>query len=221
MTYGAPGPQPPHGYGPPQQPPREPSPWTSPAVIIAIVAGVLILVGGALAAIVFIPKGSDEQAAPVTVTQVAPDPAQPRTDDDLDADSAPAAPQPGQIRPLPDDPDPRDPNEAPRDVPTVPGTDWQGFASGPRCNAADDPAVAIAETARSRIVICRVGAQGGLYYKGLADGNPIELQFPRREGGGYVATNGPTSYRVDAAALVITRSGETLAVEPTIHYWSK
>jgi hypothetical protein len=109
----------------------------------------------------------------------------------------------------------------PRATPTVPGTDWQGFVSGPRCNAAGDPAVMIGQTSRSNVVVCQVGTQvGRYYYKGLADGQSTELQFPTRSGDQFVAVNVDTTYEMTPAALTISTNGSVVAAEPMIYYWT-
>ncbi len=205
---GYPGAYGPGGYpqGPPPPPPR--SPWTSPAVLVAIGAGVLLVVAGVLAAFLLIPadeESTDTAAAsstasePPTITSTVtqPPPATPTT-------STP--------------PPPTVPN---RPAPTVAGADWQGFVTGPRCNAADDPAVAIGQTSRSRVVICQVGNQTGRwYYKGQAPEGGIELQFPTRVGNTFEARNGAVRYLVSPSSLTITEGGSVLANEPMLAYWS-
>lgn len=103
---------------------------------------------------------------------------------------------------------------------SVVGADGRGFTSGPRCNAAEDPAIFIGETSRSRVVICQVGSQVGRnYYKGYADGQTIEVGYPTRSGSTFTAINGSTSYIVSPSALVIRDGGSVAANEPMIQSW--
>lgn len=205
---GYPGAYGPGGYpqGPPPQPPR--SPWTSPAVLVAIGAGVLLVVAGGLAAFLLIP--SDEESSDTTAaTTTNPEPA-------TITSTVTRSPTPPQttVTTTP----PPVPN---RPTPTVTGADWQGFVTGPRCNAADDPAVAIGQTSRSRVVICQVGNQTGRwYYKGQAPEGGIELQFPTRVGNTFEARNGAVRYLVSPASLTIVEGGSVLTNEPMLAYWS-
>ncbi|MFB7722092.1 serine/threonine-protein kinase [Nocardia sp. NPDC056100] len=103
----------------------------------------------------------------------------------------------------------------------VSGTDAQGFAGSPRCNA-DNPAYAIGRTAASRVLVCRTGV-GRYYYKGyrISDGAGIELDDPVPDGsGGFTATNpgDGTQYRLTAATLTIVKGGNVLANETMIEY---
>ncbi|MFF2555580.1 protein kinase [Nocardia sp. NPDC058058] len=104
---------------------------------------------------------------------------------------------------------------------SVSGTDAQGFAGSPRCNA-DNPAYAIGRTAASRVLVCRTGV-GRYYYKGYrnSDGAGIELDDPVPDGsGGFTATNPAdgTQYRISAATLTIVKGGNVLANETMIEY---
>ncbi|MEC3951635.1 protein kinase [Nocardia sp. CDC153] len=105
---------------------------------------------------------------------------------------------------------------------SVNGTDGQGFtAQSPRCNA-DDPAMAIGRTDKSRLVVCRT-ATGRFYYKGLriSDNAGIQLDDPVPDGtGGFTVTNPTdgTQYRITAYSLVITVSGQVAANESMIEY---
>ncbi|WP_067566930.1 serine/threonine-protein kinase [Nocardia acidivorans] len=104
---------------------------------------------------------------------------------------------------------------------SVSGTDAQGFASNPRCDA-DNPAYAIGRTAASRVLICRTGV-GRYYYKGVrnSDGAGIELDDPVPDGsGGFLITNpgDGTRYTVTAAALTIVSGGKVVADEAMIEY---
>lgn len=190
------------GPVPPGQPPR--SPWSSPVVLVAAAAGVLLVVAGVLAAVILIPESEPGPVSSSSTTVVTATGGSTITS----VVTAPPATAP------PTTPTPT------HNSPTVPSTDWQGFSDGPRCNASNDPAVAIGLTGRSRVVICRVGADGGLYYKGLADGDAIELQFPIRSGDTFTATNGAYSYIVSPTSLMITKGGSVLNSEPMIAYWS-
>ncbi|GAB20953.1 hypothetical protein GOPIP_001_00780 [Gordonia polyisoprenivorans NBRC 16320 = JCM 10675] len=201
---------PPQGYGPGYPPPR--SPWSSPLVIAAIVVGVLVVIGAGVGAY-WLTRGSDssDSAADSASTSVASASTQTVTSTVTGPGGAsgptgvPTTTTQPQVRPNP----------------TVSGADWQGFLSGPRCNAADDPAIVIGRTSRSQVVICQVGNQTGRwYYKGLADGNPIEIGYPQMVGATYVARNGAVTYTVSPSALVISENGATLATEPMLEYWS-
>ncbi|GAC48620.1 hypothetical protein [Gordonia aichiensis] len=216
----------------PQLPPQR-SPWSSPAVIIAIVTGVLLVIGVVLAALLLLPRLDDNSSdaaasSSLTPTTGAHGDAGPAsgTSGSGGAGNATSAPETQA-----DDPQNNHSQDtgtqngggqsAPHATPDISGTDWQGFTSGPRCNAADDPAVMIAETNRSQIVICQVGAQTGRwYYKGLADGDSIEVGYPTRSGNTFSATNGNVTYVVGPGQLDIQKNGETIASEPTIAYWS-
>ncbi len=105
-------------------------------------------------------------------------------------------------------------------APTVSGTNRQGFISGgPSCNSTN-PAVAIAVTTGSRIVICETGV-GRYYYKGqrLSDGATIELDDPTPTGNGFTVTNKDVTYKLTSAGLVITGSGGELGREPALEFW--
>ncbi|MGW5113369.1 protein kinase domain-containing protein [Nocardia sp. NPDC004123] len=105
---------------------------------------------------------------------------------------------------------------------TVSGTDTQGFTvQPPRCNA-DDPAMAIGRTDKSRLVVCRT-ATGRFYYKGvrISDNAGIQLDDPVPDGtGGFTVTNPTdgTQYRITAYSLVITTGGQVAANESMIEY---
>ncbi|MFF0612241.1 protein kinase [Nocardia tengchongensis] len=103
----------------------------------------------------------------------------------------------------------------------VSGTDAQGFAQTPRCNA-NDPAMSIGRTGKSRLVVCR-SATGRYYYKGLriSDGAEIQLNDPVPDGnGGFIVTNPTdgTQYKITAYGLVITKDGQVQADEPMVEY---
>ncbi|ANY22957.1 hypothetical protein [Gordonia terrae] len=201
------------GYPSGQVPPGPPrSPWSSPAVLVAIGAGVLLVVVGVLAALLLIPADDDSADRDTadggppsgsTVTSTVTRPAE--TTAPTTTPTTPTLTSPTPVRP----------------APTVAGADWQGFTTGPRCNAAGDPAVVVGQTSRSRVVICQVGTQTGRwYYKGLAPEGGIELQFPTRTGDTFEARNGAVRYLVSPASLTIVEGGAVLAEEPMLAYWS-
>ena len=70
------------------------------------------------------------------------------------------------------------------------------------------------------MIICRVGEAGGLYYKGVADGNLKHIDFPAQEGNTSSHDRDRTS-SVTPSGLVIRQDGTTIADEPAIAYWSK
>ncbi|MCR5979961.1 hypothetical protein GDN83_19820 [Gordonia jinghuaiqii] len=198
------GSYPPGGH--PPGPPR--SPWSSPAVLVAIGAGILLVVVGVLAALLLIPSDEDSadqdtaagsQSTASTFTSTVTQSPAPTPTTNLTPATTPTS----------------------RPTPTVAGADWQGFTSGPRCNAADDPAIAIGQTSRSRVVICQVGsATGRWYYKGLAPEGGIEVQFPTRTGDTFEARNGAVRYIVSPASLTIVDGGSVIGEEPMLAYWS-
>lgn len=199
MTYPAPGPE----Y---QAPHNDRSPWSSPVVLVSIAAGVLLVIAGALAAFLLIPHHDVNPPAAETTATVtaggAPSPAATTTTTPITT--------PDITTPVPVHPQP-----------TIAGTDWQGFYDGPRCNAADDAAVAIGQTSRSQIVICQVGSQTGrTYYKGSADGNDVEISYPQQVGDTFHVTNRGVTYVISPQALTIVQGGATLADEPMVAYWT-
>lgn len=198
----------PEGYGYPVAGP--PAPNRTPQVLAAIAAVVAL---GAVAALVYLftrPDDAASQATPseapnsvVTVTQAAPS---------------------THVETV--DPEPVTPKTVTTTVPhsggsvTVSGADNQGFYGGPRCNAPEDPVVFVGRTSRSRVAICQVGNQVGRnYYKGLADGDAIEIGYPSRSGNSFTAVNGNVSYTVSPSALVITQNGSVIANETMIESW--
>ncbi|MDI9915903.1 DUF4190 domain-containing protein [Rhodococcus sp. IEGM 1379] len=105
-------------------------------------------------------------------------------------------------------------------LPTVTGTDRQGFISnGPSCNA-NNPAVAVAITTGSRIVVCETGV-GRYYYKGErgSDGAVIELDDPIRTREGFAASNGDVVYQLSPSGLVILDGGSEVASESAVEVW--
>ncbi|AFR48358.1 hypothetical protein [Gordonia sp. KTR9] len=191
----------------PPGPPR--SPWSSPAVLVAIGAGVLLVVVGVLAALLLIPT-DDESADRDTADGGQPSASTFTSTVTRSAETTTTTTTPTTTTPTPD-----------RPTPTVAGADWQGFTTGPRCNAAGDPAVVVGQTSRSRVVICQVGTQTGRwYYKGLAPEGGIELQFPTRTGDTFEARNGAVRYLVSPTSLTIVEGGTVLTEEPMLAYWS-
>ncbi|MCJ0906619.1 DUF4190 domain-containing protein [Rhodococcus sp. ARC_M6] len=105
-------------------------------------------------------------------------------------------------------------------LPTVTGSDRQGFISnGPSCNA-NNPAVAVAITTGSRIVVCETGV-GRYYYKGerLSDGAVIELDDPIRTREGFAVRNGDVTYQLSPNGLVILDGGSELGSESAVEVW--
>jgi hypothetical protein len=189
----------------PTPPPK--SPWSSPVVIGAIVAGALVLALAVLLGFLFIPE--DDNSATTSSTSATPPPNSTET---VTA-TAPTAVSSST-------PPPTTTTTRPTATPDVPGADSQGFLSGPRCNAAGDPAVMVGQTARSKVVVCQVGDQSGrYYYKGLAGEGAIEIQYPTRSGNSFTAINNDTTYLVDASSLTISTNGSVLTAEPMIYYW--
>lgn len=192
------------------QPPRKQSPWSSPPVLIAVIAGIVLLGGGVIAALVY-----TNSSAPSTSTQSSSPTQAPPNTVTFTATAEPTAQQPPQPTATP----PSTTNPAATPI-SVPGADRQGFTSGPRCNVADDDAVFIGLTDRSRVVICQVGTQTGrYYYKGLADGNSVEVSYPTRNGSTFVAANGNVQYVVSPSSLIIRQNGAVVAVEPMTASW--
>ncbi|GAA3961298.1 hypothetical protein [Gordonia caeni] len=196
-----------------QQQPPPPPPSRGPQILAAAAAVVALI---AVVAVVFLFVRSDDDSAPepaaagVSVVTEYPQAPQP-------GENEQAAPE-EQQQPAPP-PTPAAPAPAPGPV-SVAGADRQGFASGPRCNAAEDPAVFIGRTERSRVVVCQVGAQTGrYYYKGYANGNSIEVGYPTRSGSTFTATNKAVSYVVSPSSLTITENGAVLTREPMLQSW--
>lgn len=102
-------------------------------------------------------------------------------------------------------------------------TDGQGFVGRPgaHCNS-DDPAMAVARTDSSLVVVCETGA-GRFYYKGLRlrDGATIEIDDPVPAGSGFKATNDGVRYWLTSTALIITDGSQRLADEPVLQYWTR
>ncbi len=193
----------PRGSYPPPAPNRTPQ-------ILAVIAVIVAL--AAVAALVYLFTRSDDDGAHAGGAATAPETVVTVTENQ-------SAPQPGTTTVTQHTVTTTLPAPAGGAV-SVSGADGHGFYGGPRCNAPEDPVVFVGRTARSRVVVCQVGSQVGRnYYKGLADGNAIEIGYPTRSGSTFVATNGSVRYTVSPAALVITENGVTLANEPMLESW--
>lgn len=202
-----------HGYPQTGYPPPPPPPSRGPQ-ILAAAAAVVALIAVIAVVVLFVRSDGDDDADPeqaaagVSVVTEYPEAPQP-------GEHEQPAPEQQQPAPAP----PPQPTPAPGPV-SVAGADRQGFTSGPRCNAAEDPAVFIGRTARSRVVVCQVGAQTGrYYYKGYADGNSIEVGYPTRSGSTFTATNKAVSYIASPTSLTITENGAVLTREPMLQSW--
>ena len=199
----------PIGYPPPQKPDHT-------MTVLVSVIGVLVLIGLGVVAALFLTK-DDEQPATAAQSSAQPNAQQPNAaQPQAPAPEAPAAqnaaPQQQSV------PEPQ--NQPSTSSVSVSGADGRGFYSGPRCNAAEDPAVFVGYTAESRVVVCQVGSQNGrYYYKGSRGGNDIEIGYPSRSGSTFTAVNGNTTYRVSPSALVITENGSTIASESMVDSW--
>jgi hypothetical protein len=114
---------------------------------------------------------------------------------------------------------------SPPDTSTIPlgsSIDHQGFLGyqGARCNSTN-PAIAIARTSQSLVVICETGF-GRLYYKGmrLSDSASVEIDDPERTDTGFTATNAGVQYTLSPSTLVITQGATQLADETVLLYWA-
>lgn len=129
-----------------------------------------------------------------------------------------AAEQPSALpEPPPDSP------ALPEAQPPLPDADAQGFLTpvGARCNSTN-PAVAMARTAQSLVVICQTGV-GRFYYRGvgLQNGLAVEIDDPVPNGTGFVAQNNGVQYSVSPDALTITQGSQVLSNEPMLEYWPR
>ncbi|WP_131829184.1 hypothetical protein [Mycobacterium numidiamassiliense] len=115
------------------------------------------------------------------------------------------------------------PPPAPSTAALPPDADAQGFIgySGARCNYTN-PAIVIARTADSLIVICQTGV-GRLYYKGfgLQNNLSVEVADPARTGAAFIASNNGVQYSVSPHELVITQGPTVLSNEAMLTYWSR
>lgn len=195
------------------QPPKKPSPWGSPAVMIAIIAGVVLLAGGVVGAVIYT-SGKSTTAAPAS----SGEPTNPAPGTETGQPS-PQPPETVIVQPPVTVTHPPT-TTTPTSQVTVSGADRQGFLSGPRCNVSEDNAVFVGYTSRSEIVICQVGDQVGRnYYKGYADGNSTEVSYPTRSGNTFVATNGNVEYIVSPSSLTIRQNGSVIGSETMIDSW--
>ena len=195
---------------PPQGPKR--SPWASPAVLVAIVVGVLVLIGGVAGAFVYANAHSDE-------TDTAAPPSQSESKAERPSQSTVTVTQsPSQVPTQQQTTAPAPPTS--HSSPSVSGASWQGFVgSAAQCNA-DDAAVFIGYTDRSQVVVCQVGSQEGRnYYKGAADGGSVEIDYPTRSGDVFTAVNDGTTYQVSTSSLLITEPDGTPHVETMVQSW--
>ncbi|MGO3326050.1 hypothetical protein [Gordonia sp. (in: high G+C Gram-positive bacteria)] len=196
---------------PPQGPKR--SPWASPAVLVAIVVGVLVLIGGVAGAFVYANSHSDETDAAAPASQSESASAGP-SQSTVTVTASQSQDQPPEQT---TEPEPAPPSHS---SPSVSGANWQGFVgSAAQCNA-DDAAVFIGYTDRSQVVVCQVGSQEGRnYYKGAADGGSVEIDYPTRSGNMFTAVNDGTTYQISTSSLVITEPDGTPHVESMIQSW--
>ncbi|GED97317.1 hypothetical protein nbrc107697_13560 [Gordonia crocea] len=179
-------------------------------ILVAGLAGALLVVGGALGAVLYGKSRDGGSPAAVTAAPYSGDgattaPTTTATTTTTTTTTETAAP-------------PRYAPPTPSAAPFT-GTDWQGFTgNGARCNV-DDPAVFIGQTNRSSVVVCRAGETGGLYYAGYADGHRSpDVSWPQMRGSTYVFRAGSTVYEVGPDALVITTPSATVT-EPWTAVW--
>lgn len=205
-------------YPPDPYAPREPhgrrprSSWSWPVILIAVLAGLLLVLAAVLAAILLTNRSATNAhtaAATSSATETSATTAPPTSTVISTVVQTPAQ-TPTVTR-----------TQSARATPDVPGTDWQGFYDGPRCNSSDDPAVAIGQTPRSRVVICQVGDQTGRwYYKGAASGGTIEVGYPTRSGDTFTAVNGSVTYVLSPDNLEIIDNGQVAGDEPMSWFWT-
>ncbi|MFD4295497.1 serine/threonine-protein kinase [Rhodococcus sp. NPDC058505] len=139
-----------------------------------------------------------------------------------DAGRSDAAPPPAHTPAPPPTTTPPPPTTSspPTNAPPAPVSvvDEQGFGfGGPRCDRTD-PAVTVARTAESAIVVCRT-ASGRLYSKARrSDDTPLDFANPKATEDGYTAGRGVRKYALDEDALTITVRGDVIAREPVLEY---
>ncbi|MFT3714657.1 MAG: hypothetical protein QM774_01545 [Gordonia sp. (in: high G+C Gram-positive bacteria)] len=192
----------PAGYPAPQPPQPPQKPDRTMAWLLGVL-GLIVLVAAGVVVALLLTRNSDKntQNSATTQTQVVV-PGQTVTQTQTQT----VAPQ--------------DTGLQPSEPQSVSGADGQGFMSGPRCNASDDPAMFIGRTSESKVVVCQVGSQTGrYYYKGDRDGDTIEIGYPSRSGSTFTAVNGNTVYTVSPSSLTITEDGATIATEPMVESW--
>lgn len=104
----------------------------------------------------------------------------------------------------------------------ISGADWQGFTydTGARCNAVD-PAVLIASSADSRVVVC-LSIDARCYYGGTrtSDWAALEIEDPTPVADGFVANNKGTAYSVSSAGLVSTAPSGNVSDQRWNQYWT-
>ena len=109
----------------------ERSPWASPVVLVAAAAGVLLVVGGILAAVLFIPSGDDDDPVATPGTSI--------TTHTVTSSQDGQSTQPVGTQTVTSPRRPARPRRHRSPVADRSGADWQGFADGPRCDAATIP----------------------------------------------------------------------------------
>ncbi|GAA4477010.1 hypothetical protein GCM10023094_18320 [Rhodococcus olei] len=201
-------------------PPPPPPPRRRLLVPVAAGAAAAALAGAAVTAWLLGDSGDTAGSAPVATSNAAPPP----THTETVVVPAPTTQRP-TLPPTTTQPPTSGkkvpPGRAPgRTVGYVSGADEQGFTDGdgPRCNHTN-PAVAVARTEESAIVVCQAGV-GRYYYigQGSSDTAEIELDDPKRSGDGFTATNGSVKYVLDSDALTITDDGDLVAREDVLEY---
>ncbi len=207
-------PLPPTAIAPaPTRPPR--------GTVVPVLAGAAVaaLAGAGAAVWLLGGQGGDAATASVATTSATPPPTHTET-------VVVPAPQPVSVPPTTTPSRPESTKKAPpgrtssATVGYVDGADEQGFTDGdgPRCHHTN-PAVVVARTENSAIVVCQTGA-GRYYYMGRRDRDEaaIELDDPRRTGTGFTASNGPVKYVLDADTLTIVDRGDVVSVEDVLEY---
>ncbi|MFE3291218.1 protein kinase [Rhodococcus sp. NPDC059234] len=201
------------------------------SLVPIVCGGVLVAVAAAAATAWLIGSSSSDSPGALTaggVSATAPEPvplpavAGPLTGAAAAPTPAPTptpTPTPSRTRPTTTVPTAVAPPATP--VGKVKGTDAQGWVDeedGPRCNHTD-PAVTVARTSKSAVVVCETG-EGRYYYKGVrrSDGAGIELDDPRPTSTGFIAANDLATYTLDSKSLTITQAGVGVAREPVLEY---
>ena len=179
----------------------------SSVLVFIYSAGITLLIAGITIAAVHALSDSSASQRAGTPSSVLPQPVHAQI----------SLPQPSSAAPR------SVPPPLPRTAPLPPEADPQGFVGypGARCNYTN-PAIVIARTADSLIVICQTGV-GRLYYKGFGLENrlSVEIADPVRSGATYVATNDGFQYSASPDGLVITQGPTVLSKEPMLTYWTE